>query len=59
MLFLIRETLLINWGRGNISVLKDNNSASEKNVDKTFCRDFVNCEYCKTGSYAHMRDKLE
>lgn len=44
MLFLIRETLIIHWGK-NISVFdskkKDVKAAPES------CRDFVNCEYCK------------
>lgn len=43
MLFLIRETLIINWGRGNISVMKG--GVSDEKYDQ--CRDFVNCEYCK------------
>ena len=29
MLFLIRETLIVNWGRGNISILGDNKTPSE------------------------------
>jgi len=43
MLFLIRETLIIHWGRGNISVMKSDN----KEVKYETCRDFINCEYCK------------
>jgi hypothetical protein len=46
MLFLIRETLIIHWGKGNISVLK-----AEKKVDNgdDSCRDFLNCEFCGKG----------
>jgi hypothetical protein len=29
MLFLIRETLIVNWGRGNISILKGENKTAE------------------------------
>eukprot|EP01102_Stenamoeba_stenopodia_P013793 TRINITY_DN4520_c0_g4_i2.p1 TRINITY_DN4520_c0_g4~~TRINITY_DN4520_c0_g4_i2.p1 ORF type:complete len:309 (-),score=71.23 TRINITY_DN4520_c0_g4_i2:85-1011(-) len=53
MLFLIRETLIINWGRGNISVFnKDVTTTSSKNgvnssSSKFVCRDFLQCEYCK------------
>jgi hypothetical protein len=52
MLFLIRETLIINWGRGNISVLKaDANGkttsvVAEGQIKVAKCRDFYNCEYC-------------
>jgi len=42
MLFLIRETLIIHWGKGNISVIKGANNAKSE-----VCRDFINCEYCK------------
>jgi len=47
MLFLIRETLLINWGKGKpkqISVFSKNET-SDKNEIKQ-CRDFIDCEYC-------------
>lgn len=46
MLFLIRETLIIHWGKGNISVLK-----AEKKVESgdDSCRDFLNCEFCGKG----------
>lgn len=47
MLFLIRETLIINWGRGNISVMKGDADKSEKKVEQVVCRDFLNCEYCE------------
>lgn len=48
MLFLIRETLIINWGRGNISVLKKDADGKEKEQAKeVVCRDFINCDYCK------------
>ena len=43
MLFLIRETLIIHWGK-NISVF--DSKKKEVKVSET-CRDFVNCEYCK------------
>lgn len=51
MLFLIRETLIINWGKGNISVLKkdgkkDANEKSVAQIELVKCRDFINCEYC-------------
>lgn len=54
MLFLIRETLIINWGRGNISVLKANTAhgeattttLAEGEMKVVVCRDFFNCEYC-------------
>merc|ERR1719498_963512 len=42
-LFLIRETLIIHWGK-NISVF--DSKKKEVKVSET-CRDFVNCEYCK------------
>lgn len=42
MLFLIRETLIIHWGK-NISVF----DSKKKEVKAAECRDFVNCEYCK------------
>jgi len=47
MLFLIRETLIIHWGKGNISVMKDNKSKEIDNTKEVVCRDFINCEYCK------------
>lgn len=53
MLFLIRETLIINWGRGNISVLKASTqgettatTVAEGEIQIAVCRDFFNCEYC-------------
>lgn len=47
MLFLIRETLLVNWGKdGNISVMNGNKSEKAV-VTSEACRDFVNCSYCK------------
>jgi hypothetical protein len=46
MLFLIRETLIINWGRGHISVLKGAAVEGEEQPEEEFCRDFINCEYC-------------
>lgn len=47
MLFLIRETLIINWGRGNISVMKSSSATEKKEIKEEVCRDFINCEYCK------------
>lgn len=47
MLFLIRETLIIHWGRGNISVLKANKNDEKSSNEDVECRDFKNCEYCK------------
>jgi len=48
MLFLIRETLIINWGRGNISVMTaDTKKGDAKEIKIEACRDFINCEYCK------------
>jgi hypothetical protein len=29
MLFLIRETLIVNWGRGNISIMKGDNASKD------------------------------
>jgi len=48
MLFLIRETLIIHWGRGNISVMKADTSKAggAKELKEEPCRDFINCEYC-------------
>ena len=45
MLFLIRETLIIHWGKGNLSVMKKD-TAGEDNGKPKACRDFVNCPYC-------------
>jgi len=47
MLFLIRETLIINWGRGNISVMKSDKPDKKDILKEAVCRDFINCEYCK------------
>jgi hypothetical protein len=49
MLFLIRETLIINWGKGNISVMKkeDKDGKQTTEYNPVVCRDFINCEYCK------------
>lgn len=44
MLFLIRETLIIHWGKGNISVMNKSND-----VKLTACKDFINCQYCQAG----------
>jgi len=46
MLFLIRETLIIHWGKGNISVMKSDKTVID-NTKEVVCRDFINCEYCK------------
>jgi hypothetical protein len=46
MLFLIRETLLVNWGRGNISVLKKDEKKEAVEPEDIKCKDFLNCEYC-------------
>ncbi len=57
MLFLIRETLIINWGRGNISVLKkDGEGKEEDKVKEVVCRDFINCEYCKAENEARKKE---
>jgi hypothetical protein len=42
VLFLIREKLIVNWGKGIISVMKDNK-------DTSVCSVFVNCQYCGKG----------
>lgn len=43
MLFLIRETLLIEFGKeGQVSVLK-----GQRKEELTYCRDFINCRHCK------------
>jgi len=47
MLFLIRETLIIHWGKGNISVMKGDKDKVIDNTKEVVCRDFINCEYCK------------
>jgi len=49
MLFLIRETLIINWGKGNISVMKKEDKDGKQTTEfkPVVCRDFLNCEYCK------------
>lgn len=46
MLFLIRETLIIHWGKGNISVMKKDGADAKSNGK---CKDFVNCQYCNNG----------
>jgi hypothetical protein len=46
MLFLIRETLIIHWGKGNLSVMKADEDS--KKTQKA-CRTFVDCEYCDAG----------
>jgi len=61
MLFLIRETLIINWGRGNISVFnKDTAATAGKNTgnkDKVgVCRDFLNCEYCNEDKRRYLAE---
>lgn len=48
MLFLIRETLIIHWGKGNISVMKKDGAATENN--SSACKVFVNCQYCGKGN---------
>jgi len=58
MLFLIRETLIINWGRGNISVMKSDSgakAAASKEFKEEACRDFINCEYCKADNARKRR----
>lgn len=49
MLFLIRETLIIHWGKGNISVIKktDGSTVTSDNLAPVVCKDFLNCQYCK------------
>lgn len=56
MLFLIRETLLINWGRGHISALKGGVEKVHDNTAEVTCKDFINCEYCAA---ENKRRKLE
>jgi len=46
MLFLIRETLIIHWGK-NISVM--NGEKAKVMSEPTVCKDFVNCDYCVAG----------
>eukprot|EP00349_Pseudokeronopsis_sp_Brazil_P006888 CAMPEP_0202971078 /NCGR_PEP_ID=MMETSP1396-20130829/23249_1 /ASSEMBLY_ACC=CAM_ASM_000872 /TAXON_ID= /ORGANISM="Pseudokeronopsis sp., Strain Brazil" /LENGTH=171 /DNA_ID=CAMNT_0049700069 /DNA_START=453 /DNA_END=968 /DNA_ORIENTATION=- len=49
MLFLIRETLIIHWGKGNISVIKKEDKKTGESVTEykpVVCRDFLKCEYC-------------
>lgn len=45
MLFLIRETLIIHWGKGNISVFKEDKKVAKDD----YCRDFYSCSYCGKG----------
>lgn len=64
MLFLIRETLIINWGKGNISVLKaDEKDSGNKKVADTYqeivCKDFLNCEYCKKENALRKKEFLK
>lgn len=48
MLFLIRETLLVNWGRdGAVSVLRADEDEEVDEDGERICRDFKNCEYCE------------
>lgn len=56
MLFLIRETLIINWGRGNISVMKKDGENKEDTTKELVCRDFINCEYCKAENESRKKE---
>jgi hypothetical protein len=59
MLFLIRETLIIHWGK-NISVF-DSKTKEKPGVVSTDavaeCKDFKDCEYCRTGKFARKSKK--
>ena len=56
MLFLIRETLVIHWGK-NISVFDRKGAGKEEAATEVACRDFVNCEYCMKGSRKSSKKK--
>eukprot|EP01038_Epipyxis_sp_PR26KG_P007764 gene7764-10549_t len=55
MLFLIRETLLVNWGKGNVSVV--HGPSNNDNEDVVSCRDFINCEYCNAENERRQKDR--
>lgn len=56
MLFLIRETLIIHWGRGNISVMKKDDAGKEKEqATEVVCKDFINCQYCNAENAARKK----
>lgn len=61
MLFLIRETLIIHWGK-NISVFDSKKEATvgvKSTEVVTECKDFRNCEYCRTGTFAKGAKKTK
>jgi hypothetical protein len=57
MLFLIRETLILQWGKGQISVMSADAGDKQKSSKGKGegCRDFKNCEFCQTGYYAKKK----
>lgn len=55
MLFLIRETLIIHWGRGNISVMKKDKDVKEEVTADIVCKDFINCSYCNSENEARRK----
>jgi len=67
MLFLIRETLLVNWSKDNISVFKKAETKGKELTTEqkllTFteadfqCRDFINCEYCSAELKVFLKQK--
>lgn len=56
MLFLIRETLIIHWGK-NISVFDKKSTAANttNQLELIECRDFKDCEYCKAENAIRMK----
>jgi len=55
MLFLIREKLLINYGKGNVSVMAT--SGGKKAEEGAPCRYFVDCPYCPKTAAKVTADK--
>ncbi len=55
MLFLIRETLLVNWSKNNISVFKADSNTKAVVDENAECKDFKNCEYCKAEKAARKK----
>ena len=53
MLFLIRETLIIHWGKNRSVFDAKKPTAGVKSTEVVGeCKDFKHCEFCKTGNFA-------